>query len=67
MILSRSDDVRRGEKLSEERWSDTIETIDRYEKFCKDHPGIKNGKANVAIEYLHEKHKYVYENKDYLV
>ena len=67
MILTRADHVRRGDKLSEERWGDTIETIDRYEDFCRDNPGIKNGKAKVAIEYLREKYEIVFKEKDYLI
>ena len=66
MILSRSDHVRRKDKLSEERWGDTIETIDRYEKYCNDNPEFKNGKATTAIQYLREQYKIVYEKHDYL-
>ena len=71
MILNRSDRVRRGEKLSEERWSDTIETIDRYLEYCAEQEKKKdttfiNGKATAAIEYLQETYKRVLETRDFL-
>ena len=70
MILARADHVRRGEKLSEERWSDTITTIAYYEDYChqqeEQHTGFINGKADAAIEYLKKKYKVVYETGDYL-
>lgn len=67
MILTRADFVRRGEKFSEERWNDTVETIDHYEKFCRDNPDVKNGKASTAIEYLRDQYKMAYKEKDYLI
>lgn len=70
-ILSRADHVRRGEKLSEERWNDTIESIDLYEIYCEkmEKEGsshFANGKCKVAIAYLKEKYKEVYAIQDYL-
>lgn len=67
MILTRADFIRRGELLSEERWNDTVETIDHYERFCKDNPDIKNGKASIAIEYLREQYKVAFKENNYLV
>lgn len=67
MILTRSDLIRNNEKMSEEKWLDTIETIDRYEHYCEVHPEFKNGKAVVSIEYLREKYKQAYKDKDYLI
>ena len=72
MILSRADRIRRGEKFSEERWNDTIETIDNYEKYCdeqerKRNRKFVNGKAAAAIEYLQNKHKEVLEKNDFLL
>lgn len=65
-ILRRADYIRNGEKFSSETWDDTIDTIDRYEKYCKEHPDVKNGKAKAAIEYLQKKYSVVYETKDFL-
>ena len=72
MILSRADHVRAGSKLSKERWNHTIETIDDYERACKNleekyGKEFQNGKAKAAIHYLKKKHEFVYENNDYLV
>lgn len=72
MILSRADHVRAGSKLSKERWTHTIETIDDYERVCKileEKYGkeFQNGKAKAAIHYLKKKHEVVYETNDYLV
>ena len=71
MILSRSDRIRRGEKFSEERWNDTIDTIDRYKKYCdemerKNDRTFINGKATAAIEYLEHKYTEVLEKCDFL-
>lgn len=72
MILSRADHVRAGSKLSKERWNHTIETIDDYERACKNleekyGKEFQNGKAKAAIHYLKKKHEVVYETNDYLV
>ena len=71
MILATADRVMRGEKLSEERWNDTIETIDNYLNYCEEQERLNsttfiNGKANAAIEYLQDKYKEVLELGDFL-
>ena len=73
MILTRADHVRRGDKLSEERWNDTLTTIGHYKKYCKNHEKdadgelkFINGQADTAIEYLEGKYKEAYEAGDYL-
>lgn len=73
MILTRADHIRRGDKLSKERWDDTIETIDHYEAYCERQELIKddgikflNGKAKVAIAYLREHYRLAYDNNDFL-
>lgn len=71
MILTRSDMVRHGDKLSLERWNDTIDTIDRYTEYCDlcEREGVHfiNGKAVEAIEFLQKKYREVKDSGDFLV
>lgn len=72
IILNRGDALRRGEKLSEERWLDTVRIIDLYEKHCKkraaeNDDAFVNGQASVAIAFIKETYQVVYKTHDYLV
>ena len=72
IILNRGDALRRGEKLSEERWLDTVRIVDLYENHCKrraaeNDDAFVNGQASVAIAFIKETYKVVYKTHDYLV
>ena len=72
VILSRADQVRHKEKLSQDRWDDTIDTIDRYERYCEEQEKIRdskfiNNKAKSSIELLVTKYPEVLANNDFLM
>lgn len=49
-ILRFSGELRRGVHHDEEEFNDCLETIDWYEKFCRDNKEYPNNKATIAIE-----------------
>lgn len=48
---------RRDDPLSAEQYEDAIAAIDKYEKYCLDHPDYPNMKAITSIEFLKEAYK----------
>jgi hypothetical protein len=60
------DEDRRGVTHTEEHWNDILKDIDRYNRYCKDHPGYKNECAVRTIEYLTEKYDEHMKNNTFL-
>lgn len=51
-ILQFNDEVSRGEHHSKESWDNTLEDIDYYEAYCRQHPEFPNNKAILAINNI---------------
>lgn len=66
-ILNGESTLRRsgGESVySKEAFDELLMDIDRYNKFCNDHPEFENSKAVLAIDYILDKYaEYMKENK----
>lgn len=46
------DEIRRGVKQGQEHWEDIMNDVDKYKKYCLDHPEFPNSKADKAIAHL---------------
>lgn len=66
MIINRSERIQDGNLLRKEVWTDTIETIGNYEKYCAKHPEFRNELATVTIEYMREQYKYALDHNLFL-
>lgn len=53
-ILRFSDELRMHTDHSEEMFDQVLRDIDKYEKYCRDHPDYKNSKAVDAIQLTRE-------------
>lgn len=65
-ILRFGDELRRGVKHSEESFNQVISDLDRYEKYCDDHPGFKNNKAKMAKKRIEEAYHKCLADNDFL-
>ena len=57
LILEFNDDLMRGEKFSQERWTNILDIIDKYNEYCNDHPEFPNSKALLSIENIQNEYK----------
>lgn len=57
IILEFNDDIMMSRRFSQEHWDSILETIDRYEKYCKDHTDFKNSKAQLSIQNIKDEYK----------
>lgn len=53
-ILRFSDELRMHQGHSEEMFDQVLRDIDKYEKYCREHPDYKNSKAMDAIQLTRE-------------
>ena len=65
-ILRFSDDVNRGVSFSEEYWTNILDDIDDYEKFCKRNPDYQNNKGRLTIEYIKEEYLRLKKDNSFL-
>lgn len=65
-ILRFSDDVYRGVSFSEEYWTNILDDIDDYEKFCKKHPDYQNNKGILTIKYIKEEYLRLKKDNSFL-
>lgn len=66
LILEFNDDLMRGEKFSQERWTNILEIVDKYNEYCNDHPDFPNSKALLSIENIQDEYKKCQKEKDFL-
>lgn len=55
-ILNFQEDILKGERKTFEKFDEIIDSIEFYEKFCKEND-IKNDKITLATEYIYEVYK----------
>lgn len=65
-ILQFSDEMRRNVRHSKESFNDVLEDVDEYVKYCDSHPGYKNSRASMAIDYIEEQYKVIFRENDFL-
>lgn len=66
-ILRFSDEVSLERGHSEEHYDEILKDIDKYEKYCREHPDYKNNKAAVAIEIIKDSYQECKTNHSFLV
>lgn len=66
LILEFNDDLMRGEKFSQERWTNILEIIDKYNEYCNDHPDFPNSKALLSIENIQNEYKECQKENKFL-
>lgn len=65
-ILRFSDEVSMEEAHSEEHYNEILEDIDKYEKYCQEHPDYKNSKAVVAIGIIRDSYEHCKKHHSFL-
>ncbi len=65
-FLRFSDEDRRGVPHAEEHWNDVLKDIDRYNRYCKEHPEYKNECAVRTIDYLMDRYSEHMKNNTFL-
>lgn len=65
-ILMFYDEMCENKSHSESHFEDILEDIDEYEKYCDLHPGFKNNRGKVAMEYITEVYKKLKKSGGFL-
>lgn len=65
-ILRFDSELRKNEKHTQEEFIEIIDTVDKYEAFCKQNTTYPNTKAEVAIANIRDKFKILQVTRDYL-
>lgn len=65
-ILRFDAELRRSERHTFEEWEEVVSTMDKYQRYCKDHPTYPNMRAENAIANIGEKYKACKEQRDFL-
>ena len=65
-ILQFADELRRGEKHSQETFDQVLSDIDAYDKYCDKHQDFKNNKTIAARKKILEVYEKRMDNNDFL-
>lgn len=65
-ILRFGDEVRQGVLHTSEHWADILRDVDRYEKFCAEHPQYENNRAASTIHHLNSVYATHLAKNDFL-
>lgn len=65
-ILRFNNDLMRKVEHSEEDFNETLEKIDAYEAYCKEHPNYKNNKCKHAISNIERVYDILLESNGFL-
>ncbi len=65
-ILRFADELRRGEKHSQEMFDQALSDVDTYDKYCIEHPEFKNNKTVMARKRILEVYSDCLENNTFL-
>lgn len=65
-ILRFADEMQDGRKHTKEHYDQTMEDINVYEDYCREHPDFKNNIAVITIQYIKENYKERLEKHDFL-
>ncbi len=65
-IIRFDDEIRHGEKHSEEHFSQILDDIKEYEHYCKEHPDFPNGKAVSAIAKIRKVYEKCKDEQSFL-
>ena len=65
-ILRLSDEIRHGDKHSQEMFDQVLADIDTYDKYCDKHQDFKNNKTVAAKQKILEVYSNCIDNNDFL-
>lgn len=65
-ILRFADEIRRGDKHSQEHFNSILDDISFYLQYCDDHPNFKNKKAVISIKIIEEIYEKCTREDDFL-
>lgn len=65
-ILRFDDELRVDTPHSYEFYTDIMETITKYEDYCKSHPNFKNERANSAIRHVMEEYDKAHRDNSFI-
>lgn len=65
-ILRCSDEIRRGDRHSEEYFNDVLDDITFYKRYCIEHTEFQNEKAVLAIEVVEKAYRHCLDKDDFL-
>lgn len=65
-ILRFADEIRRGDRHSQEHFNNILEDISYYLQYCDDHPDFKNKKAVISIKIIEEVYEKCTREDDFL-
>ena len=66
-ILDFADSIRRGVNHSRESYSQILDDITKYNRYCDGHPEFENERTVLASQIIEESHKEKMKNNSYLV
>ena len=66
MILRFADEMYyEGKEHSPDHFEEILERIDKYEKYCNEHPGFKNGRTAVSEEIIRNQYRECLEKRTF--
>ena len=65
-LLRFSDEIVLGQEHTKEHYDDILSLIDKYEKYCVDHPEFPNNKCIMAIENIKDGYKERLKNNSFV-
>lgn len=65
MILRFADEMYDEMYHSQDHFEEIIERIDKYEEYCTEHPGFKNGRTAVSEEIIRKQYKECLERHSF--
>lgn len=66
-IIRFDDEIRHKMDHTEEHFNQIIKDIDKYENYCRLHPGYENNKAKMAVQNIKETYEKCQNNNSFLV
>lgn len=65
-ILRFNDEIYNGVKHSKEYFDQTLEDIDNYDKFCKEHPDFRNSRTVMAAQNIKDTYNRLLDSHSFL-
>ena len=65
-ILRFGDEILHGDRHSQDHFDQTLQDIDRYEKYCKDHPDFENNITGLTIARIKDVYRRQCDKNDFI-
>ena len=67
MILRFADEMYDNRYHSQDHFEEIMERIDKYEEYCNEHPGFKNGRTVISEEIIKKQYKECLERHSFVM